>query len=278
MSNRRITCLSLLAIILAVNFGSFTVYGAEKDKQLQIPDIVCKRFQALFKKYYPKVIYTTPTINSIKFKYKIALFNFPSTSTGKRGSSKKQGPQKGGILCSIYLTQGPYRGQLKLMPRRNGHNMPYIRDFKVYKQQLIAAYSAKLDAHLWISLTYPEDVSSDFLKAFHKIITDFENDNNQTITQYEVGLPCTPLMNYLKKTQVNKLKLDISHKYILKQSKTLPVYPSLSPPGSTRKQYEAQIKAKHQIYITKMYDMLKAGKEAMAISFVKRKMNNLRNV
>lgn len=49
-------------------------------------------------------------------------------------------------------------------------------DRKAYKQLLIAPYSKKRDAHLWISLSYPPDTSESFLREFRELTTEFEKD------------------------------------------------------------------------------------------------------
>ena len=79
-------------------------------------------------------------------------------------------------MCNVYLEYGEYKGQLALFPRGGGQYGDYLMDRKVYKQLLMAPYSAKRDAHLWVSLSYLPDASEDFLKEFRALMLDFEKD------------------------------------------------------------------------------------------------------
>ncbi len=52
-----------------------------------------------------------------------------------------------------------------LFPKGNGQLQPDLKVRDGYKQLLMAPYSATIDAHLWVSLSYPPDASKDFVKA-----------------------------------------------------------------------------------------------------------------
>ena len=142
-----------------------------------VPDSVCARLRALFQTHYPKATITDRGVNGIHFEYEVTTFEFPyhGSPGAKHEATTQRGPKKGGILCGVYLEKGEYRGQLALMPRGNQYE-PYVIDRMVYKQLLMAPYSAKRDAHLWVGLSYPSDASDDFLKGFRAIMNDYEKD------------------------------------------------------------------------------------------------------
>ena len=143
-----------------------------------MPDRVYAKLQALFQKYYPKTTITNRNVNGIHFEYEVMTFEFPYTGPPgrKHEATTQRGPKKGGVLCSVFLEKGDYRGPLELAPRGNHQYEPYVIDREVYKQFLMAPYSAKRDAHLWVSLSYPSDASDDFLKEFRALMKDYEKD------------------------------------------------------------------------------------------------------
>lgn len=164
-----VTCALLLAPPIA--------RGEEIPKSNPVPDRVCAKLQELFQKYYPKATSTNRNVNGFHFEYEVTTFEFPPADpTGKHENPIQHGPKKGGILCSVYLMKGEYRGQLALSPRGGGQYGPNIIDRKMYKQLLAAPYSPKRDAHLWVSLSYPPDARDDFLKEFRAVMKDFEKD------------------------------------------------------------------------------------------------------
>ena len=142
-----------------------------------VPDRVCKKMEILFQKYYPKVATTNQQANGLHFEYEVTNYDFPSTDPGHKQEAPKQiGPQQGGILCGIYLSTGKYSGQ-RLFPILRGQPVPSaLVDKKFYKELLMVPYSAKNDAYLWVSLSYPPDASQDFLKEFRDILQDYAND------------------------------------------------------------------------------------------------------
>jgi hypothetical protein len=154
------------------------VLAEDVPKSSPVPDAVCAKLQALFQQYYPTATVTNRNVNGIHFEHEVRTFEFPYTGPpgGKHESSTQRGPMKGGILCSIHLQKGEYRGQVALVPRGGGQHQPALIDKKMYQQLLMAPYSTKRDAHLWVSLSYPNDTSDDFLKAFRALMNDFEKD------------------------------------------------------------------------------------------------------
>ncbi len=153
--------------------------GEDTPKSSPVPDSVCAKLKTLFQKYYPKAYFTNQLVNGICFEYEVATFDFSPSATNsvtqKHENPIQRGPKNGGILCSIFQDRGKYQGQLIMWPAGNGQVEPHIMDRKIYKQILMAPYSPKRDAHLWVSLSYPPDASEDFLKKFDAIMKDYEN-------------------------------------------------------------------------------------------------------
>ena len=52
--------------------------------------------------------------------------------------------------------------------------VPQTFDVRYFTTYLLAPYSKKLDGHLYIHLTYPKNVTKEFLEEFEKLIEAFE--------------------------------------------------------------------------------------------------------
>ena len=169
---------SWLGVACVLLLAQPRVRGEDAPKSGPVPDRVCAKLRALFQKYYPKATITNRDVDGIHFEYEVMTFEFPYTGPPgrKHEATTQRGPKKGGVLCSVYLEKGEYSGQLLLVPRGNRQYKPYVIDRKVYKQLLMAPYSAKRDAHLWVGLAYPPDASDDFLKDFRALMNDYEKD------------------------------------------------------------------------------------------------------
>jgi beta-lactamase regulating signal transducer with metallopeptidase domain len=163
----------------AIDYGADVSLGDPAlDREL---DLVFAKLQLLFQQYYPKAMATNLHRNGIHFEHDTTTFEFPHPQRGKamkRESPIQRGPKKGGILCSIYLSKGPYNGPLMLAPGRGASSLgPMITDRKVYKRALMAPYSAKRDVHLWCVLKYPPDAHEEFVNSVMAKIAAFEQDS-----------------------------------------------------------------------------------------------------
>ncbi len=156
-------CLFLVTVYVA--------HGEDSQHSIPVPESVCKKMEILFLKYYPKVATTNDQANGIHFEYEVTTYEFPPADPSKKHENPIQrGPKQGGILCSIYLETGKYSGQLLLGP------LGAVIDKQKYKQFLMAPYSPKRDAYLWVSLSYPPQTSEDFLKEFRAVLQDYAHD------------------------------------------------------------------------------------------------------
>ena len=139
-------------------------------------DRVCAKLEALFQEYYPKATFENQRIYGVHFEHDVTTFEFPYTGRkgAKHETEKQQGPKKGGILCNVYSSPGPYRGQLALSPAKEGKVAQHVIDRKEYKQLLMAPYSRKSDVHMWVALSFPPDADEAFLEKFRQVMTNFE--------------------------------------------------------------------------------------------------------
>ena len=162
------------------------VRGENEPKSGPVPDPICVKLQALFQKYYPKATFTNSEVTTFpfSFEYEVGTFEVPAdTKSGDAANPSgaqqrtERGPKKGGIMCDVLIQKGKDIGQLVLRDEGGGYGK-FVIDRKVYKQHLMAPYSAKRDAHLWVRLLCPSDTSEDFLKEFDAIMTDFQKDVN----------------------------------------------------------------------------------------------------
>lgn len=169
---------SLAALGFTLLLAQFDACGAEIPGSRPVPERVCAKLQALFQKHYPKATFTSRNLDGIRFEYEFTTFEFPYTGRpgGKHEATTQRGPKKGGVLCRVHPQKGSYQGQFALFPRGDGQFAPHLIDRKQYKELLMAPYSPKQDAHLWVALSYPSDAGEEFLKQFRAIMTDFEKD------------------------------------------------------------------------------------------------------
>jgi len=139
---------------------------------------VYAKLKPVFQKYYPAARMKNAAANGLHFEYEVTNFDFSTTDQPSSGSKREnpiqKGPRHGGILCSVYLENGKYNGQLGMPRLEDGRVPSYHIDRKFYKELLMAPYSVKLDTHLWACLSYSPEASEAFLKDYIAIMTDFE--------------------------------------------------------------------------------------------------------
>jgi hypothetical protein len=105
--------------------------------------------------------------DKIHFEYDTRVFIVHEAyKTGEwQDPREERGPKPGGILCDITLQKGQYQGAAAA---------PQTFDKRYFKVLLMAPYSSKRDVHLYVRLSYPGNVSSDFLKEFADLVNGFE--------------------------------------------------------------------------------------------------------
>ena len=121
--------------------------------------------RTLFQRHYPKS--TSHLLrDKIHFEHDTRVFIVHEAyKTGEwQDPWEERGPNPGGIHCDLVLQKGPDEGAAML---------PQTFDKRYYKVLVMARYSAKHDAHIYVHLAYPQNVSSEFLRQFGTLVDDF---------------------------------------------------------------------------------------------------------
>ena len=96
---------------------------------------------------------------------RVFLVHEPLKTGDWQDPRETRGPKPGGILCEITLQKGEYRGAAVV---------PQTFDKRYFKVLVMASYSPKRDVHIYVHLSYPGNVSTDFLKEFADLVNGFE--------------------------------------------------------------------------------------------------------
>ena len=143
--------------------------NGQSDKSTNAENPALKRFypelRTLFRRHYPRV--TSHLLKEkMHFEHDTRIFIVHEpTKTGEwQDPWETRGPKPGGILCDITLQEGRYQGAAVV---------PQTFDKRYFKVLLMAPYSAKHDSHLIVHLSYPGNVSGEFLKEFTELVNDY---------------------------------------------------------------------------------------------------------
>lgn len=124
-----------------------------------------KRLQALITEYYPKATFE---IKDGKFTGKFNTRTFMihhALKTGEWQDAREQeGPNKGGILCTIQSSSGKYGGAAMV---------PQTFDYRYFSSLLMAPENSKGNTYLIAHLNYPSGVSVDFVNRYRKLINSY---------------------------------------------------------------------------------------------------------
>lgn len=122
--------------------------------------------RTLFLRYYPKV--TSHLLDEkIHFEQdtRVFILHEPQKTGEWQDPSETRGPKPGGVFCDIELREGKYNGAAGL---------PQTFDKRYFKVLVMAAYSQKHNAHLYLHLYYPDNARDEFLKQFSELVNDWE--------------------------------------------------------------------------------------------------------
>jgi len=156
---------TLLGIICLACLGLLAT-GADGEA-LQNPAL--KRFysklSALFHRHYPKIT-AHHLKDTLHFEHDTRIFIIHGAlKTGEwQDPVETRGPKPGGILCDVTLQKGRYEGAAAV---------PQTFDKHYFKLLGMAPYSPKHDTHLSVHLSYPRNVSEEFLRQFSELVNDF---------------------------------------------------------------------------------------------------------
>jgi hypothetical protein len=119
-----------------------------------------------FLRHYPQV--TSHLLNGrIHFEQDTRIFivHEPLKTGEWQDPSETRGPNLGGVLCDIELRDGKYNGAA---------SVPQTFDKRYFKVLIMSPYSSKHNAHLYTHLSYPSNVSDEFLKEFTEVVNSFD--------------------------------------------------------------------------------------------------------
>lgn len=122
--------------------------------------------QKLVEKHYPKAKVSLKD-QAIHFEFNTRKFQIHNQlPTGEwQDAHEEDGPQKGGIHGVIEVCAGKYMGMAAT---------PQTFDRRYFTLLLTAAYSKRLDHHLYVHVKYPRHVPKEFLKEFEGLVDGFE--------------------------------------------------------------------------------------------------------
>lgn len=80
---------------------------------------------------------------------------------------EQEGPDNGGILCSVSGAPGPWTGAAMV---------PQTFDYRYYQSLLMAPYSKSNNYHLTAHLNYPDNVNQAFVRDFREAVSKFADD------------------------------------------------------------------------------------------------------
>lgn len=126
-----------------------------------------KQLQSLITEFYPKATFE---IKGGKFlgKYNTRTFMIHhALKTGEwQDAHPQEGPNKGGILCTIESSAGKYAGAAMV---------PQSFDYRYFSSLLMAPENSKSNTYLIAHLDYPSGVSMDFVNRYRKLIESYSD-------------------------------------------------------------------------------------------------------
>jgi hypothetical protein len=132
---------------------------------------LCDRLSSLVTKYYPKAeIEKTPTTFRAKFNTRSFMIHHPLKTGEWQDARAEEGPDKGGILCSIATADGKWAGAAMV---------PQTFEYWYFKSNLMAPYNKKLDKHLIVHLNYPSGAPAAFITAFCNTVEEFSESGDE---------------------------------------------------------------------------------------------------
>ena len=132
------------------------------------PDIngLYSQVRQIVRRHYPEATFHQLN-DKIYFEHDTRIFviHEPLKTGEWQAPSEERGPKIHGILGDIEIRPGKYQGAALV---------PQSFDKRYFTVYLMAPYSERLDAHLYIHIKYPRRVSEGFLKQLTEVLNDFE--------------------------------------------------------------------------------------------------------
>ena len=137
-------------------------------QQNETPPAVAAAYASVEKlvlKEYPKAT-VDRTNGFLRITFKTRKFMVHNRlKTGEwQNAVEQEGPDRGGILCSVSAAPGPWMGAAMV---------PQTFDYRYYQSLLLAPYSKENNCHLTAHLDYPDDIKATFLREFSTTVSQF---------------------------------------------------------------------------------------------------------
>lgn len=121
--------------------------------------------EKLLREYYPQA---ECTIKNGRFECRFNTRTFlihHALKTGEwQDACPQEGPNRGGILCTITREGGPWNGAAMV---------PQTFEYRYFTSLLMAPYNKGQDKHLVAHLNYPDNVKRQLIERYSKLITSF---------------------------------------------------------------------------------------------------------
>jgi hypothetical protein len=163
----RLLCL-VVATVSILAPGVRPLANAPSDQASDTENRALRRLygelRMVFRKHYPQAS-SHVLKEKMHFEHDTRIFivHEPLKTGEWQDPWETRGPKPGGILCDITLQAGRYQGAAVV---------PQTFDKRYFKMLMMAPYSAKADRHLLVHLSYPANVTSEFLKEFTELMED----------------------------------------------------------------------------------------------------------
>lgn len=163
------TMLRVVSILSVVSI--LCIHCAQPSFSEQPPKEVEQLFtklEALLLEFYPQATVTRKT-NGFECRFNTRSFLIHhALKTGEWQEARAQeGPNRGGILCSVSDSAGRYAGAAMV---------PQQFEYRYFSSLLMAPYNKKIDRHLIAHLNFPDNVKPQLIRRYSELITSFAQE------------------------------------------------------------------------------------------------------
>jgi|AGTN01.3.fsa_nt_gi hypothetical protein len=159
--------MAFLKAILPIVLAILCAVPALADSKDARAEALYKQLQGLITEFYPNATFE---IKGGRFsgKYNTRTFMIHhALKTGEwQDAFAQEGPNKGGILCTIESSTGKYGGAAMV---------PQTFDYRYFSSLLMAPENSKSNTYLIAHLNYPSSVSVEFINRYRDLIESYSD-------------------------------------------------------------------------------------------------------
>ncbi|MBP9089689.1 hypothetical protein KBI23_01585 [bacterium] len=131
-------------------------------------ELLLTKLKALLLEFYPQSTFTKkPDGFECRFNTRTFLIHHALKTGEWQEARAQEGPNRGGILCSVTESAGRYAGAAMV---------PQQFEYRYFSCLLMAPYNKNIDRHLIAHLYFPDNVKPQLLKRFNELITSFAQE------------------------------------------------------------------------------------------------------